>query len=71
MGKHKSEGTVLRGVQIAKWPAWTTLPGTPVQWIDADVSCVEAEIDINDVGRVRIKPGCSVNVADIRYGYGR
>jgi hypothetical protein len=53
---------------VAKYPAWTVLPQQPVTWIHADHR-VEIDIDVNGVGRVRVKPGYNVNIGEIRYGY--
>lgn len=61
-------GVVPKSTQLPAYPNWYTLPQRPVTWIQADHR-VETEIDINDVGRVRVKPGYSVNIDEIRYGY--
>jgi hypothetical protein len=55
--------------QIAKYPNWTTLPQRPITWIQADHR-IETDIDESTgIGRVRVKPGYNINIADIRYGY--
>lgn len=54
--------------QIAKYPNWTTLPQQPVTHIEADHR-IDTDIDVNGVGRVRVKSGYNINVADIRYNY--
>lgn len=54
--------------QIAKYPAWTTLPEVPLSYIHADHR-IETDIDVNGVGRIRVKPGYNVSGLDeIRYG---
>jgi hypothetical protein len=54
--------------QFAKYPAWTVLPQQPVTDIQADHR-VETDIDVNGVGRVRVKPGYNINIGEIRYKY--
>lgn len=61
-------GPVAPVLQIAKYPAWTTLPQSPIYDIQADHR-VETDIDATGVGRVRVKPGYNVNVDEIRYVY--
>lgn len=53
---------------IAKFPNWTTLPVQPVTFIQADHR-IETDIDVNGVGRVRVKPGYNINIGEIRYGF--
>lgn len=63
MAKNKE----FRQAVSTKFPAWQILPDQPISYIYADHR-VETDIDVNGVGRVRVKPGYNVNVEDIRYG---
>ena len=64
----KQLGKILPSTQLPKWPTWYTLPNQPVSFIHADHR-IETDIDVNGVGRVRVKPGYNINVDEIRYGY--
>jgi hypothetical protein len=62
------EARIIPGTAIAKYPAWTVLPQQPVTFIYADYR-IDTDIDVNDIGRIRVKPGYNINVSEIRYGY--
>lgn len=64
----KQKGTISQSTQVAKFPAWTTLPKQPILNIEADYR-VNTDIDVNGVGRVQVKPGYNVNIEEIRYEY--
>ena len=52
--------------QIAKYPNWTVLPVANIKSITADHR-IDTDIDVNGVGRIRVKPGYNANVDDVRY----
>lgn len=62
------EAKITPQTQIPKYPSWYTLPQQPVSWIQAD-GRTDTDIDVNGVGRVRVRPGYNVNIDEIRYGY--
>lgn len=68
MPKAPQRGTVPPPFQLPKHPTWYTLPQQPITYIYADHR-IETDIDVNGVGRVRVKPGYNINVEEIRYDY--
>lgn len=68
MPNQKAIISPVTGNLIPKFPGWHTLPQQPIMWIQAD-SRVETDIDVNGVGRVRVRPGNNVNIDEVRYGY--
>lgn len=67
MSKHQPIlALISKATQLPKFPNWYVIPQQPVLEIQADYR-VETDIDVNDVGRVRVKPGYNINVEDIRY----
>ena len=68
MPRNQTATIAARTQQIAKYPNWTTLPQQPITFIQGDHR-IETDIDINGVGRVRVKPGYDINIDEIRYGF--
>jgi hypothetical protein len=65
----RNKASLPRTTQVAKAPNWTTLPHRPITEIQSDHR-INAEIDVNGVGRVQVKPGYNINIDEIRYSYG-